>query len=178
MYRLIDEYTRRPLKSRYRLFEYDVCLDDISSASRQDADHRCRGAHGRAPSNAPGLDHSLVMPGTPPEKSVQQSLGLGYCRGPRGRESGDVTSVEGEETKAEETIQSIRTSLRLRPFLVIQARPSQGHGGFTWTNLGFSGEDVEKAVRVACESVLAAEADGDGLQHKELRQKSSSSFLL
>ncbi|KIK78482.1 hypothetical protein PAXRUDRAFT_36626 [Paxillus rubicundulus Ve08.2h10] len=77
------------------------------------------------------------------------------------RGSGDVKSAEAEEVEAEETLQSIRTSF----LLTASATPSlcggtsQAHGGFTWTDLGFSAEEVGKGVRSACESVFAAEAD-------------------
>ncbi|KIJ12474.1 hypothetical protein PAXINDRAFT_82830 [Paxillus involutus ATCC 200175] len=77
------------------------------------------------------------------------------------RGSGNVRSAEAEEVEAEETLQSIRASFSLITSAgsSSHAGESQGHGGFTWTDLGFSAEEIERGVRGACESVFAAEAD-------------------
>ncbi|KIJ12478.1 hypothetical protein PAXINDRAFT_45011, partial [Paxillus involutus ATCC 200175] len=72
-----------------------------------------------------------------------------------------ISLVNVTRTEAEETLLSIRTSFSPAASATssLHAGASQGHGGFAWTDLGFSAEEIERGVRGACESVFAAEAD-------------------
>ncbi|KAG9312736.1 DAK1 DegV-like protein [Chiua virens] len=71
-----------------------------------------------------------------------------------------VSDNRDAESEAANSLESIRTSFR-SDGLGISSSTGENHlaGGYTWTDLGFSAEEVKKGIQGACQSVFASEPD-------------------